>query len=84
MEEKQVVEKKTKEQIENELKAERARKKAAKAARAARRAARRLILKQAGFRANRKMTKDKKTGRSLKGYFVDGSTTVALLPISSS
>jgi hypothetical protein len=56
-------------------KAEAARKRVAKAARAKRRQARRATLKAAGFRANRRMTKDKKTGTSLKGYFADGSAT---------
>lgn len=66
------VEKKSKEQVEMELKAERARKKALKATRKLRRYARRQELKKLGFRPNRKMTADKKTGKFLVGFFVDG------------
>lgn len=73
MEESKKVEKKSKEQVEQELRAEAARKKAAKAVRKARRVARRAALKKLGYRPNRKMTKDKKTGKELTGLFRAGS-----------
>lgn len=76
MDEKTKVEKKSKEQVEAETRAEAARKKAHKATRRARRVARRAALKKLGLKPNRKMTKDKKSGKKLVGYFGPGSSAI--------
>lgn len=62
----------TRKEIEAEQKRQADRKRN-KAARAERRVKRRSVLKKLGYRANRKMTKDKKTGKDLKGFFVEGT-----------
>lgn len=64
--EKKKFEKKSKEQTEEELRAEHERKRKLKGQRLARRKKKRAVLKEFGFRPNRKMTKDKKTGADLK------------------
>lgn len=69
--------KKSKEQIEAEVKAERERRKKNRLARMVRRHDRRFALKKLGLKPNRKMTADKRTGVKLKGVFVDGTATIA-------
>lgn len=68
-------EKKSKEQVEAELRAETARRKANRVRRKTRRSARIKVLKGLGFRPNRKLSKDKRSGQKLPGSFQRGTAT---------